>query len=921
MSVSSGGEDEGFRRRANTGGIDEIESRRRERVSKSSGPSSSAEGKQKEESRAFWNFKNEHIVPEPVRSHFMPPKKCMEWKNFVFRHLPILSLLWTYRLKFIIGDLIAGITIGVTHIPQGIGFALLANLPVEYGLYSSFVPPLIYTILGTSKHISVGTFPVVSLMVGEAVQRLTSGCIDPNEGTINSTLFGGDEVECTVISQTTAINLSFLVGIIMIGCGLLQLGCITLFLSESLVSGYTCAAAFTILITQLRAMLGLPREIPPGHFQNIRRLILYFHDFVLCGSHNNAAIAFALISSVFLVSTDYFNKFLNKYLRPKLKGIPVIIPAQLLVVIVATGISYGIRPPGDEIQGAYNLTITGEIPGGSIPVTFCMINRQFMQEVIADAFVIAIISYVINISQAKLFARKSGYDLHSNQEFLAYGSMNLIGSFFGSFPTAGALSRTVLQHTLGGNTQLVSVLSSIIVLITVLALTFLFTYLPIPALAAIIATALLGLYLQIFDLKRFFKISFIDGCIWIVVFTATFIIGLDIGLLCGVVFSLGFVVVYTILPSSGQIGVAEQWDPEKWRYTKVSPIKGVYIFRFEAPIYFLNAAVFRAQLVKGSGLDPSAFKDTDEEGMFSVCFKKLKNCKVKRDVIYDTGEGAGTSAVNGAVEPSSPEAVNLRYITESGEIRQMSQPSTPRTTGVSHTGSSLPTVPENVQETTPQVTRRMDEDPEPGSGGTGEGGKPERSSPPKPKFLPSVGIHDQQGYLAAKRQFSEMPSEWKSNIATHGHVLKYHTIIIDCSPVPFVDASGVEMLYQVISDYDELYVQVLLARPNAYLLQLLKRVGFFDIFSSGWIFPSLEEAVRFAKSGNRVRNQFVQESLDLRFMTYLDKQAFKEGRFEPFETVQQIARRFSNPSGMRRPSASQTPTSTTVPPLGSDSLV
>ena len=118
------------RRRAYTGGVNLGELRRvPERDRKSSELPSAAE-KQHQEDSAFWNIKDENIIPEPIRSHFMPPRKCKEWKSFVFRHLPILGLFWTYRLKFIIGDLIAGITIGVTHIPQGELQSRVQGVPV-----------------------------------------------------------------------------------------------------------------------------------------------------------------------------------------------------------------------------------------------------------------------------------------------------------------------------------------------------------------------------------------------------------------------------------------------------------------------------------------------------------------------------------------------------------------------------------------------------------------------------------------------------------------------------------------------------------------------------------------------------------------------------------------------------------------------
>lgn len=114
------------------------------------------------------------LFPQPLRNALLPPYTLSQWKKFFFIHLPILHWLWTYRPKQLVGDIIAGITIGVTHVPQGIGFALLAGLPPVFGLYSSFVPVLVYSVLGTSRHISVGEFVAMSgFRVSSFIKKLS----------------------------------------------------------------------------------------------------------------------------------------------------------------------------------------------------------------------------------------------------------------------------------------------------------------------------------------------------------------------------------------------------------------------------------------------------------------------------------------------------------------------------------------------------------------------------------------------------------------------------------------------------------------------------------------------------------------------------------------------------------------------------
>ena len=144
-------------------------------------------------------------------------------------------------------------------------------------------------------------------------------------------------------------------------------------------------------------------------------------------------------------------------------------------VILVTGISYGA-----DLSGRFQLPVVSNL--GGIPPGECfgvtLPKRDLLSDLITDAIIIAIISFVINISQAKLLAKKNNYTIHPDQEFLAYGVMNFGGAFFGSFPTAGALSRTILQDATGGNTQLVGFISSVIVIIVTLFLGQLFGPLP-----------------------------------------------------------------------------------------------------------------------------------------------------------------------------------------------------------------------------------------------------------------------------------------------------------------------------------------------------------------------------------------------------------------------------------------------------------
>jgi hypothetical protein len=176
------------------------------------------------------------LFPQPIRAGLMPPVTRDQWKKWLLIHLPIIGWVMNYIPKYLIGDFIAGLTIGVTHIPQSIGFALLALLPPVFGLYSSLIPVILYAFLGTSRHISVGTFPVVSLMTGNVIEMITSTRSECQIDAITSqcgvnimnnlTAVNGSHdpcylCDCDTLKVNIAVTLSLMVGLIMVGKGLI----------------------------------------------------------------------------------------------------------------------------------------------------------------------------------------------------------------------------------------------------------------------------------------------------------------------------------------------------------------------------------------------------------------------------------------------------------------------------------------------------------------------------------------------------------------------------------------------------------------------------------------------------------------------------------------------------------------------------
>ena len=379
-------------------------------------------------------------------------------KTSILNFLPFIDTLRTYKPRYILSDMIAGLSVAIVHISQGMGFSLLASLPAVYGLYSSFWPPLFYFFFGSSPHNSMGTMAVISLITAAAVDRevaLVSGCgpvTSPTDDvttartitdismttTLNINItdnpLSSEDSEmshCDLEKARIAMTLCLLSGLIQFGMGLLRLGIVTILMPVSFVSGFTTAAAFYIGTSQLKHLFG----ISLAKYTSLFRLPLTWAD--ICRNLVNTNIPTLIISIITLVILIVLKEGINKRFAKKM-FMPV--PAELIVVVIGTLCSYLVN-----FEEKYDVIIIGEIPRG-VPVPLVP-PMHYAGSLITDAIVIAILSFVVSFSMADLFARKHRYAVDSNQELLAYGILHTASAFFHCFPGASAPSRWV--HTSG----------------------------------------------------------------------------------------------------------------------------------------------------------------------------------------------------------------------------------------------------------------------------------------------------------------------------------------------------------------------------------------------------------------------------------------------------------------------------------------
>ncbi|XP_036433646.1 prestin [Colossoma macropomum] len=669
-------------------------------------------------------------------------------KSVVLSLLPILSWLPSYPVKeYLFGDIVSGLSTGVMQLPQGLAYALLAAVPPVYGLYSSFYPVLLYTFFGTSRHISIGTFAVISLMIGGVAVREAPDSMFPLNGTNVTGLVDIDARDARRVQ--VAVALTTLVGLIQLFLGILRFGFVAIYLTEPLVRGFTTAAAVHVCVSQLKYFFGVKTKRFGGPLSVVYSLIAVFKDIT---STNITTLIVGLVCTVFL----YGVKDINERFKKKL---PIPIPGEIIVVIVSTGVSYGM-----SLSENYQVDIVGHIPAGLQPPTIP--DFSVLPNLVADAVAIAIVGFSMGISLAKIFALKYGYSVDGNQELIALGLCNFASSFFQTFAITSSMSRSLVQESTGGKTQIAGLLSSLLVLLVIVAIGFVFQPLPQTVLAAIIMVNLLGMFKQVRDIPALWRTSKIELTIWVVAFVASVLLGLDYGLLVAIGFALLTVIYRTQSPKSvilGQISDTGLYcDTDE--YEEAAECSGIKIFHSNSSIYFANSDLYVNSLKEKTGVDPTQL----------LAERKSQQKRAK---------------------------------TKSGEKKDSSHSPAQKKNAVAKLDVELGVAHEVLDEAQKQVD------------------------------------------ALSNGQVAEAQAESDSEEARFLQPLcPVHSIILDFTPVNFMDSVGAKAIKAIIKEYATINVRVVLAGCNRTLLSDLRTLQFFsEPVTPDIIFPTIHDAVLHCK--------------------------------------------------------------------------
>uniref|UniRef100_A0A8C1WMV1 Solute carrier family 26 member 3, tandem duplicate 2 n=1 Tax=Cyprinus carpio TaxID=7962 RepID=A0A8C1WMV1_CYPCA len=552
--------------------------------------------------------------------------KKLKRRNTAISLLPIIGWMKTYSFKeWLLNDILSGVSTGLVAVLQGLAFSLLASIPTWYGLYAAFFPVIMYFFLGTSRHISVGSFPVLSLMVGAVVTRLV-----PDEGLpANITAFEGltKEEQRVLVSA----SLTFLVGLFQLGMGLLQVGFIVMYLSDTLISGFTTAAAVHILISQLKFVLGLTVPGFSGPLSIIYTLESVFTQITSTNIHD-------LVTSIVVMVMVLGVKEINDRFKSKLK---VPIPIEIIMTVIACGVSYAFN-----FSENHGVDVVGKIPNTiESPIAPSL---QVFQMAAVDAFPIAIVGFAVAFAVAKVYSVKHDYVIDGNQELIAFGASNIFGGAFKSLAASTALSRSAVQESTGGKTQVAGLLSAIIVLVVILGIGFLLEPLPKSVLGAVVIVNLKGMLMQVVTVPYLWKKDRPDCIVWVGTCLAAIFLGLDIGLAVGLGLELLTVVFrfkteadgrktpkFALVSFSVFLNLLQIYEPE-----------GVKIFRIPSPIFFANIDFFRDKL-KDVGFNPLRILRKRNKAV-----KKMKKLLKKGELILTSVQSEDESNMEDLDKPT-----------------------------------------------------------------------------------------------------------------------------------------------------------------------------------------------------------------------------------------------------------------------------
>lgn len=442
----------------------------------------------------------------------------------------------------------AGLTVGIMLIPQGMAYAMIAGLPLEYGLYAALAPQIVYGVFGTSRHLAVGPVAMDSLLVAAGLGGLA--------------LAGTDRY------IELALLLSVMMGLMQWGMGMMRMGFLVHFLSKPVISGFTTAAALLIGLNQLPHLAGVACE------RSNRVHLVLGHLMDAAPATQGLTLGVGLAAIGILAGL--------KAWAPK-------VPASLMVVLGSVAVSWGV---GLESRG---VQVVGHIPSGLPAAGLPNWDVADVNALLPVALTLALVAFMEAISVAKSVEERHDYDVDPNQELKALGMANVLGAFFQSYPTTGGFSRTAVTEQSGGKTPVTAWVAATVVALTLVLLTPLFHHLPNAVLAAVVLVAVAGLVDIRFPRKLWQQDKWEAGVLAITLLVTLFV-SLPSGMGVGVGLALALWIRQMMTPHHAILGNVHGVHRNVERFPEAVVLPEVLVVRYDGALTFANQSHFKRTL-------------------------------------------------------------------------------------------------------------------------------------------------------------------------------------------------------------------------------------------------------------------------------------------------------------------------------------
>lgn len=503
-------------------------------------------------------------------------------------------------------DMVAAIIVTILLVPQSLAYAMLAGLPPQVGIYVSIFPLVAYALFGSSRYINVGPTAVISLMTAACIAALPEGT-----------------------RLISAAALAVMTGTILLLAGIVKAGFVMNFVSRPVVSAYITGAALLIVISQLKHILGITASGTTA-FELVRDL------WVNAANLNKAALTIGLLAIASLWSIRKYLAFGLVRLHVKSRNARLISRMAPILIVAA----FIIVSAWLNLAEKYDLRIVGKIPSGLPPLDFPMQSLAEFKALLVPAIVIAIVAFVDSTSTAQELAARARERIDSNKELLGLGASNFVAGLTGGYPINGSMSRSAVNFSAGGKTPMVGIMVAAMMALTALFLTPVLKALPSAVLAALIIVACFSL-LDFKSLWRTWVYSRADGITAIATFLAVLLLGVQWGVLAGVVLAMALHIRSTLKPHMALVGrfpgTQHYRDAERFNVETNEVVKTL---RIDESLYYANARYLEDKVARVVEQSPqmtdlvlmcTAVNHIDASALSSLeeINKRLKSAKIR----------------------------------------------------------------------------------------------------------------------------------------------------------------------------------------------------------------------------------------------------------------------------------------------------